>query len=133
MTPSQSRFYALLLASPGGVLSQDIRALLESEDDPPPLPVFLRSCRELFTLRSEADEEPGERWYHLKDAPEQKGKRLLLRDTPVGRMYKNDPLVFVRLPKKLRAQARTRAERYGVPLTSYLAEAVLARLKKERP
>jgi hypothetical protein len=64
MTPTQSRFYALLQQSPGGVISADVLALLDDEDDPTPLEAFIRSCRPLFTLRVETDEER-ETWYHL--------------------------------------------------------------------
>lgn len=64
MTTAQSRFYALLVSSPGGVLESDVSTILYEEDEVACLEDFLKSCKLLFHLEVERDEDK-ERWFHL--------------------------------------------------------------------
>jgi len=129
MTRAQSRFYALLERSPGGVIDSDIQAILNEECDPSEMPNFIRACRGLFRLCSETDEE-GDIWYHLKDPPPKPGKRLLVGKYRDENKY-NKKISVVGLPKSLYAKARKVADKEGLPVRALVIEAVEMRLRNK--
>lgn len=112
MTTAQSRFYQLLLASPGGVIAADVLALLDDEDEPGTLKDFIASCRGLFLLSSEVDEERST-WFHLK---------ALIDHTEHLERRPTDMNLY--LPRDLHRRAKSRAVSEGITLRELTVRAI---------